>query len=67
MSRIALGVLAVALFASTAHADTTIAGGNLPGASNTWTTLGSPYILQGDVTVPAGATLIFVIDLVSVS
>ena len=57
MSRIALGVLAVALFASTAHADTVIAGGNLPGASNTWTTLGSPYILQGDVTVPAGATL----------
>jgi cysteine-rich repeat protein/parallel beta-helix repeat protein len=40
-----------------ASADTIIAGGNLPGAANTWTSASSPYILQGDVTVPAGATL----------
>ena len=50
----ALTVLATA---SSASADTIIAGGNLPGAANTWTTAGSPYILQGDVTVPAGAML----------
>jgi len=42
---------------SVASGDTVIAGGNLPGAANTWSSVGSPYILQGDVTVPAGATL----------
>jgi cysteine-rich repeat protein/parallel beta-helix repeat protein len=50
---------AVALVATapTASADTIIAGGVLPGSATLWTAAGSPYILQGDVTVPAGATL----------
>ena len=34
---------------------TTIPGGNL--VNQTWTLSGSPYIVQGDVTVPAGAFL----------
>jgi cysteine-rich repeat protein len=40
-----------------ASADTIIPGGNLVGTATTWTKAGSPYIVQGDVTVPAGTTL----------
>src|SRR5262249_17468994 len=45
----------VLLAAPSARADTTISGGNL--INQTWTTGGSPYIVQGDVTVPSGSTL----------
>jgi cysteine-rich repeat protein/parallel beta-helix repeat protein len=41
--------------ATTAAADTIIAGGTV--INQTWTTAGSPYIVQGDITVPAGASL----------
>ncbi|MEO5728365.1 MAG: hypothetical protein ABI134_26500, partial [Byssovorax sp.] len=34
---------------------TTIAGGNI--INQTWTPAGSPYIIQGDITVPSGAFL----------
>ena len=34
---------------------TTISGGNV--VNQTWTPAGNPYVIQGDVTVPAGATL----------
>ncbi|HVU62368.1 MAG TPA: immunoglobulin domain-containing protein [Phycisphaerales bacterium] len=47
-------VVAVCL-AGAARADTTIVGGNI--VNQTWTLSGSPYIVQGDVTVPAGAFL----------
>lgn len=36
-------------------ADTIINGGNI--INQTWTTTGSPYIVQGDVTIPSGAFL----------
>ncbi len=38
-----------------AEAQTTIVGGNI--INQTWSPAGSPYIIQGDVTVPAGAYL----------
>ncbi|MDI1449505.1 right-handed parallel beta-helix repeat-containing protein, partial [Polyangium sp. 6x1] len=38
-----------------AQAATTIPGGNI--INQTWTVAGSPYIVQGDITVPAGAKL----------
>ncbi|QBB70762.1 hypothetical protein ELE36_10565 [Pseudolysobacter antarcticus] len=38
-------------------AGTTIVGGNLPGSGQTWTPAGSPYLILGDTTVPAGAFL----------
>ncbi len=45
-----------ALFAAgTADAQTTISGGNV--INQTWTTAGSPYTVQGDIIVPAGAFL----------
>jgi hypothetical protein len=34
---------------------TVVPGGNLP--TQTWTEAGSPYLVQGDVTIPAGAVL----------
>ncbi|MGD8794451.1 MAG: hypothetical protein PVF47_18010, partial [Anaerolineae bacterium] len=37
-----------------AQTGTPVPGGNVSG---TWTTAGSPYLIEGDVTVPAGATL----------
>ncbi|HEX5057937.1 MAG TPA: DUF4215 domain-containing protein [Kofleriaceae bacterium] len=42
-------------FCRTGHADTIISGGNL--STQTWTAANSPYTIQGDVTVIAGATL----------
>ena len=41
--------------AEVASAQTTIAGGNV--INQTWTVAGSPYTVQGDVIVPAGAFL----------
>jgi hypothetical protein len=38
-----------------AAADTVIVGGNV--INQTWIAAGSPYLVQGDVTVPAGSTL----------
>ncbi len=38
-----------------ARASTTIPGGNI--INQTWTPAGSPYIVQGDITIPAGAFL----------
>lgn len=48
-------LLASCLWGAPAMAATTIAGGNL--GNQTWTAAGSPYLLQGDATVQAGATL----------
>ena len=47
-------LLAAALLPSTAFA-TLIPGGNL--FTQTWTAAGSPYQVQGDITIPAGVTL----------
>ncbi len=53
---VVVGALAVAaLAAGEARADTTITGGNI--VNQTWTTAGSPYVVQGDITVPPGAFL----------
>ena len=41
-----------ASFAAPARADTTIAGGNI--INQTWTAAGSPYLVAGDIVVPAG-------------
>jgi cysteine-rich repeat protein len=49
----AFAILA-ALFTS-AHADTTVPGGNV--INQTWSPAGSPYIVQGDIIVPSGASL----------
>jgi len=48
-------VSTIAALAATAQADTIIGGGNI--GNQTWTLANSPYTLQGDVTVIAGATL----------
>ncbi len=53
--RRAVLVLTFLALAPAAYADTIIAGGNL--STQTWTAANSPYTLQGDVTVIAGATL----------
>ncbi|MGD8627132.1 MAG: hypothetical protein PVJ34_21535, partial [Anaerolineae bacterium] len=37
-----------------AQTGTPVPGGNVSG---TWTAAGSPYLIEGDITVPAGATL----------
>ena len=52
---LALALAAVLLVPRAARAATTIPGGNI--INQTWTPAGSPYIVQGDVTVPAGAFL----------
>ena len=50
-------VLAGVLFTpSGAFAQTTVPSGNLVG-SQSWTAAGSPYLITGDLTVPAGTTL----------
>lgn len=51
-----MAAFAAAVMATTAaHADTIKTGGNV--VNETWTPDGSPYIVQGDITVPAGAFL----------
>ncbi|AKT39091.1 right-handed parallel beta-helix repeat-containing protein [Chondromyces crocatus] len=51
-----LTVLALSVgLTRSAAAQTTIPGGNV--INQTWTTAGSPYVVQGDIVVPAGATL----------
>lgn len=44
-----------ALLADAARADTPLPGGNV--VNQTWTAAGSPYVVRGDLTVPAGAFL----------
>jgi PKD repeat protein len=46
--------LTVPALAAPLSAPTTIPGGNVSG---TWDMAGSPYLIDGDITVPAGATL----------
>ena len=46
--------LTVPAMAAPLAAATTIPGGNVSG---TWDAAGSPYLIDGDITVPAGATL----------
>ena len=50
-----LAVALAAVAAPAAGADTIKAGGNV--INETWTAAGSPYIVQGDLTVPVGSTL----------
>lgn len=50
-----LWAAAATLVPAAAHADTIINGGNI--INQTWTPVGSPYIIQGDITVPSGAFL----------
>ncbi|MBK7579506.1 MAG: DUF4215 domain-containing protein [Myxococcales bacterium] len=47
--------LVAVLFASRSASATQVTGGNV--VNQTWTPAGSPYIVEGDVTVPAGAYL----------
>ena len=52
-----VGALALLLLAPAgAAAQTTIPGGNI--VNQTWTAADSPYVVQGDITVPAGAFLV---------
>ncbi|NOY92141.1 MAG: DUF4215 domain-containing protein, partial [Deltaproteobacteria bacterium] len=53
----AMLLAAMLLVPASASAQTTVAGGSL-GAMTTWTAAGSPYMVQGDVTVPVGGTLV---------
>jgi hypothetical protein len=48
-------VCALILLSFCAHSDTIKTGGNI--INETWTATGSPYIVQGDLTVPSGSTL----------
>jgi hypothetical protein len=45
----------VIAFTASSYGDTTIPGGDVHG---TWTAAGSPYQIQGDITVPADSTLV---------
>jgi cysteine-rich repeat protein len=53
--RLALAFVTLVALATAADANTIIPGGNL--STQTWTLQNSPYTVQGDVTVIAGATL----------
>ena len=53
--RLFLALVLAAATATPALADTIISGGNL--INQTWTAANSPYVVQGDITVPAGSTL----------
>ena len=48
-------LFAIVVSQCAAHADTIKPGGNI--INETWTPAGSPYIVQGDLTVPSGSTL----------
>jgi hypothetical protein len=54
-TRVPIIVAASACLSIAAAYATTIAGGNV--INQTWTAAGSPYVVQGDVTVPPGAFL----------
>gem|GEM_PF-2326146 len=49
------GIFAVMLAAGPVYAQTIIPGGNVSG---TWTQAGSPFIIQGDVTIPMNDSLV---------
>ncbi len=50
-----IGAVLCLMWAGSASAQTTVPGGNI--VNQTWTKAKSPYIVQGDVTVPDGASL----------
>jgi hypothetical protein len=50
-------VLAGLLIASGAYASTNVSGNQYNGNGGPWTSVGSPYIVMGDVTVPGGQFL----------
>ncbi|NUQ78992.1 MAG: DUF4215 domain-containing protein [Polyangiaceae bacterium] len=52
---IALSLITALLVTPSAFAATVVVGGNI--INQTWTPAGSPYIVQGDITVPSGAFL----------
>jgi len=55
-SHISMAAFAAAVMAAAAaHAATIKTGGNV--VNETWTPAGSPYVIQGDITVPSGAFL----------
>lgn len=55
LSSMLLALVGVFAAAGAASAETIIAGGNV--INQTWTPAGSPYTIQGDITVPLGAFL----------
>src|SRR5262249_31250597 len=52
---VAATVAAILCASASAATSTTITGGNV--INQTWSPAGSPYIIQGDITVPSGALL----------
>src|SRR4051812_45671949 len=54
----ALAGAVLAFLTAPAAASTTFPGGNIvTGVNDHWTTASSPYLVNGDLTVPAGVTL----------
>jgi hypothetical protein len=54
MKRIKTALLGALLMAGIASAETIVPGGNVSG---TWTAAGSPYLVMGEIVVPAGQSL----------
>jgi hypothetical protein len=54
-----VGIFAILLnyWSEDAQAQTNVSGIQYDGAGGPWTLVGSPYIVVGEVTVPAGQTL----------
>ena len=50
-----VALVSTLLAGGAAHAAVTVPGGNI--INQTWTAANSPYIVQGDITVPVGSTL----------